>query len=385
MSNQKIGTRVIHGGQDVDTITGAVMPSISTSSTYAQESPGKHTGFEYSRSHNPTRFAYEKCVANIESGHHGYAFASGLAAISTVLELLNSGDHVLACDDVYGGTYRLFENVRRRSAGLDFTMMDFSDLKAVESAIKPTTKMIWIETPTNPMLKVIDLAGVVKIAKKNHLITVVDNTFASPILQRPLELGVDIVLHSATKYLGGHSDVVSGCVVVGENKEIAEKLTYLQNAVGAIAGPFDSYLVLRGMKTLAIRMKQHCENAQTLAEWLEKHPKVGKVIYPGLKSHPNHALATHQMSLYGGMISLAMKLNSKETCQFLERCEIFTIAESLGGVESLISMPALMTHASIPKEKREALGITDGFVRISVGIEDVEDLRADLEKALGRR
>ena len=382
---EQLGTRVIHAGQTPDPTTGAVMTPIYATSTYAQKSPGEHQGFEYSRSHNPTRFAYERCVADLESGQHGFAFASGLSAIATVLELLNPGDHVLAMDDLYGGTYRLFEDVRKRSAGLEFSFVDCTDKNSIEAALQPNTKMIWIETPSNPLLKIVDLQLIAGIAKKHGLITVADNTFATPLIQRPLELGFDIVVHSATKYLNGHSDVVSGIAVVGDNKALAEQLKYLQNAVGAIAGPFDSFLVLRGLKTLAVRMQRHCDNALELATWLQQHPKVDTVYYPGLDNHPQHPLAQRQMHSFGGMISVALKCNLAETKRMLERCKIFTLAESLGGVESLIEHPAIMTHASVPKEQRETLGITDGLIRLSVGIEDVNDLRQDLEQALDDR
>lgn len=377
-----LASRVIHAGNQVDPLTGAVSTPIYATSTYKQSSPGVHQGFEYSRSQNPTRFAYERCVANLESGTQGFAFASGLAAIATTLELLSPGDHVVVMDDVYGGTYRLFENVRQRSAGIQFSFVDFTDLKKVAAAITKKTKMIWVESPSNPLLKIVDLAAVAKLAKKNKLISVCDNTFATPILQRPLELGFDLVMHSATKYLNGHSDTVNGILIVGENKKIAEQLTYLQNAIGSIAAPFDSFLVLRGLKTLAIRMQRHCENAMALAQWLAKHPNVNRVIYPGLPNHPQHPLAQKQMSAFGGMISCELKYNLTQTKKMLARCQLFTLAESLGGVESLIEHPAIMTHASIPKNAREKLGITDGFIRLSVGIEDINDLQADLRDAL---
>ncbi|CAI8155689.1 MAG: Cystathionine beta-lyase [Pseudidiomarina mangrovi] len=378
----KFATRAIHGGQAPEPVTGAVMPPIVTSSTYIQESPGVHKGFEYSRSHNPTRFAWERAVANLESGKHGYAFASGMAATSTMMEVLNSGDHVIAMDDLYGGTFRLFDKVRGRSAGLQFSYVDLTDEAAVIAAIRPNTKMIWIETPSNPMLKLVDIAAMVRIAKQHGIITVVDNTFATPYNQRPLEMGVDMVMHSATKYLNGHSDMVGGIAVVGDNAELAEKMTFLQNAVGAIAGPFDSYLALRGVKTLALRMRHHNAAALEIAQWLDQHPAVEKVIYPGLPSHPQHELAKRQMSGFGGMISILLKGDLAKARRFLENIEIFALAESLGGVESLIEHPAIMTHASIPKENREKLGILDNFVRISVGIEDTNDLIAALDKAL---
>lgn len=377
-----LGTLAIHGGQSPDPSTGAVMPPIYATSTYAQRSPGEHQGFEYSRSHNPTRFAYERCVATLEGGTQGYAFASGLAATSTVLEMLDSGSHVIAMDDVYGGTYRLFERVRRRSAGLDFSWVDLSDAAAFEAAIRPNTRLVWIETPTNPLLKLVDIAQIAAIARKRGLIVAVDNTFSSPILQRPLELGAHLVMHSATKYLNGHSDMVGGMVVVGDDAEIAEKMTFLQNAVGGVQGPFDSFLALRGLKTLHLRMKAHCENAQALAEWLQSHPAIEKVIYPGLASHPQRELAKRQMDGPGGMISIFVKGGLEGARRMMERCHYFTIAESLGGVESLVNHPAIMTHASIPAERRAQLGVTDNLVRLSVGVEQVSDLRADLDRAL---
>lgn len=376
-----IATRAIHAGQEPDPLTGAVMTPIYATSTYAQSSPGKHKGYEYSRTHNPTRSAYENCVASLETGRRGFAFASGMAATATILELLSPGDHVVACDDLYGGTFRLFENVRKRSAGLEFSFVDFNHPEKVLEAIQPNTKLIWVETPTNPMLKLIDLEQIVSIAKKKGIFTVADNTFATPILQRPLELGVDLVMHSATKYLNGHSDMVGGMVVVGDNLELCEKIAYLQNAVGAIAGPFDSFLALRGLKTLAVRMERHCNNAEEIAKWLASHQKVEAVFYPGLASHPQHQLAKKQMKYFGGMISVALKANLSQTITFLENCQLFTLAESLGGVESLIEHPAIMTHASVPKDKREELGIRDSLIRLSVGIEAVQDLKADLENA----
>lgn len=379
---QNIETRVIHAGQYPDPSTGAVMTPIYATSTYAQKSPGEHQGFEYSRTHNPTRFAYERCVADLESGAAGFAFASGMAAIATIIELLQPGDHVIVCDDVYGGTYRLFEKVRQRSAGLQFSFVDMTDPTNIEKALRKETRMIWVETPTNPTLKLIDLRQVVVIAKKHQLLSVVDNTFATPILQRPLELGFDIVIHSATKYLGGHSDVISGVLVVGDRPDLVEQFAFLQNSIGGIASPFDSFLVLRGLKTLAVRMERHCANAAELAQWLEKHPKVARVIYPGLASHPQHALAQTQMKYGGGMISLELKADLKQTAQMLEHCHVFTLAESLGGVESLIEHPAIMTHASLPVGQREALGIKDNFLRLSVGIENIDDLKQDLDQAM---
>jgi cystathionine gamma-lyase len=376
-------TRTIHAGQSPDPTTGAIMPPISLSSTYVQESPGVHKGYEYSRTHNPTRFAYERCIADLENGTAGFAFASGMAATGTALELLDSGDHVIAMDDLYGGTYRLFERVRKRSAGLQFSFVDLSDLAALEAAIRPETKMIWIETPTNPLLKLVDLEAVTTLAKKHGILTVADNTFASPYIQRPLDLGADMVMHSATKYLGGHSDAVGGVLVVGNRPELAEKLAFLQNSVGAVQGPFDSFMLLRGLKTLALRMERHCANAAAVAEMLEAHPKVAKVYYPGLDSHPQKALAQRQMTGgFGGMVTAVLHGGLPAARRFLERVEIFSLAESLGGVESLIEHPGIMTHASIPPERRAKLGIDDGLVRLSVGIEDCADLIADLEQAL---
>ena len=380
--HHKIGTRAIHAGQSPDPSTGAVMTPIYATSTYVQKSPGVHQGYEYSRSHNPTRFAYERCVASLESGTNGYAFASGLAATATVLDSLDAGSHVVCMDDVYGGTYRLFENVRRRSANLDFTFVDLNDMAALEAAVKPNTRLIWCETPTNPLLKIVDIARLAEFARKRSIRLAVDNTFSSPILQRPLELGAHLVMHSATKYLNGHSDIVGGMLVVGDDKELAEQMTYLQNAVGGVQGPFDSFLALRGLKTLHLRMKAHCENAGELAAWLEKHPAIEKVLYPGLSSHPQHALAKTQMDGFGGMISIFLKGGLQSARRFMERTELFACAESLGGVESLVNHPAIMTHASIPADRRAALGVTDNLVRLSVGVEDVEDLRNELTEAL---
>ena len=376
-----LGTLAIHAGQSPDPSTGAVMPPIYATSTYAQSSPGVHRGFEYSRTHNPTRFAYERCVAGLEGGTRGFAFASGLAATSTLLELLDSGDHVIAMDDLYGGTYRLFEKVRRRSAGLDFSFVDLNDTAALKAALKPNTRMIWAETPTNPMLKLVDLAKVAAFAKKHGLMLVVDNTFCSPMVQRPLEYGADLVLHSATKYINGHSDMVGGIVVAG-NEELAGQMAFLQNSVGAVAGPFDAFLAMRGLKTLHLRMKAHCASALELAQWLEKHPAVERVIYPGLKSHPQHALAKRQMHGFGGIVTIEVKGGLRKARRMLERCELFALAESLGGVESLIEHPAIMTHASVPAANRKRLGISDGLVRLSVGVEDVADLKAELARAL---
>jgi len=377
-----LGTRAIHAGQHPDPSTGAIMTPIYATSTYVQSSPGVHQGYEYSRTQNPTRMAYERCVADLEGGTRGYAFASGLAAASTVLDLLDSGSHVIAMNDLYGGSYRLFERVRRRSAGLDFTFLDLNDQAALKAALKPNTRMIWAETPTNPMLTLVDLAKVGAFAKKHGLIFVVDNTFCSPMLQRPLEYGAHLVLHSATKYLNGHSDMVGGIVVAGDDKELAEQMAFLHNSVGAIAGPFDAFLAMRGLKTLHLRMRAHCASAQELAGWLEKHPAVERVIYPGLKSHRQHALAKKQMDGPGGIISVEVKGGLRKARRVLERCHLFALAESLGGVESLIEHPAIMTHASIPPANRKQLGISDGLIRLSVGVEDVSDLRAELESAL---
>ena len=377
-----LGTRAIHAGQSPDPSTGAIMVPIYATSTYVQKSPGVHQGYEYSRTQNPTRMAYERCVAELEGGRQGYAFASGLAAASTVLDLLDSGSHVIAMDDLYGGTYRLFERVRRRSAGLDFSFVDLNDSAALKAALKPNTRMIWAETPTNPMLKLVDLAKIGAFARKHGLIFVVDNTFCSPMLQRPLEHGADLVLHSATKYLNGHSDMVGGIVIAGENAELAEQMAFLQNSVGAVAGPFDSFLAMRGLKTLHLRMRAHCESAMILAQWLDKHPAVERVIYPGLKSHPQHALAKRQMDGFGGIISIEVKGGLRKARRMLERCKLFALAESLGGVESLIEHPAIMTHASVPPANRKKLGISDGLIRLSVGVEDVADLASELEAAL---
>jgi cystathionine gamma-lyase len=381
-SSLRFGTRCIHAGQSPDPSTGAVMPPIYTTSTYAQSSPGVHKGYDYSRTANPTRGAYERCIADLEGGVRGFGFASGMAATSTLLELLDSGSHIVAMEDLYGGTFRLFERVRKRSAALDITFADLADHSALEAAVRPTTKMIWIETPTNPTLRLVDIARVSEFARKRNILTVVDNTFASPWVQRPIELGADVVMHSATKYLNGHSDIVGG-VAVAANDELADKIGFLQNAVGAISGPFDSFLALRGLKTLALRMRQSSENALAIAGWLEKHPRVAKVLYPGLASHPQHQLARRQMQNgFSGIVTFFVKGGLGEARHFLERCRLFTIAESLGGVESLVDHPGLMTHASIPPDKRRELGIDDSLIRLSVGIEDSEDLLADLEQAL---
>ena len=375
-------TRAIHAGQAPDPTTGAIMTPIYATSTYVQDSPGVHKGFNYSRSTNPTRQAFEACVADLEGGHAGFAFASGLAAIGTVLELLDAGDQVVAMDDLYGGTYRLFESVRRRSAGLDFSFTDLSRPEAVEAALGPKTKMIWVETPTNPLLKLVDLAAVANLARSRDIIAVCDNTFASPWSQRPLEHGFDIVVHSVTKYLNGHSDMVGGMAVAREDGDVAERLKFLHNAVGSVAGPFDSFLALRGLKTLALRMERHSTNAQAVAEFLEGHPKVEGVLYPGLVSHPQHALAQRQMDGFGGMVTAALKGGLDEAKRFLDGCQLFALADSLGGVESLIEHPAIMTHASVPAPRRAELGIGDNLIRLSVGVEDVGDLIAELDNAL---
>ena len=376
-------TRAIHAGQKPDPATGAIMTPIYATSTYVQDAPGVHKGFEYSRSHNPTRFALEDCIADLENGLAGFAFASGLAAISSILELLDSGDHVIAMDDIYGGTYRLFENVRRRSSGLSFSFVDLSNLSKLEASVTSKTKMIWIESPSNPLLKMVDLKAVANFAKSKNIITVCDNTFCSPWVQRPLDHGVDIVMHSTTKYLNGHSDVIGGVAVVAKSQtNLREQLSFLQNAVGAVAGPFDSYLVLRSLKTLPIRMERHCENAKKVAEFLDTHKKVNRVFYPGLTSHPQHDLALRQMDAFGGMVTAVLNGGLSETEEFLKRCKIFALAESLGGVESLIEHPAIMTHASVPPDVRESLGITDTLVRLSIGIEDAGDLIEELDYAL---
>jgi cystathionine gamma-lyase len=382
-TKQGFETRAIHAGQEPDPTTGAIMTPIYTSSTYVQESPGVHKGYDYSRSVNPTRKALEACIADLEGSSYGFAFASGMSASATVLELLSSGDHVIAMDDLYGGTYRLFENVRKRSAGLDFTFCDLSDSETLQSSITDKTKMIWIETPTNPLLKIADLEVIAKFAKDNNLISVCDNTFCSPFVQNPLDFGFDIVVHSATKYLNGHSDLIGGVVVCSDRQEqLAGELLYLQNAVGSIMNPFDSFLLLRSLKTLPVRMERHCSNAMQIATYLESHESIEKVIYPGLKSHPQHDIAKKQMREFGGMISVVLKGGLDSAKTFLERTELFSLAESLGGVESLIEHPAIMTHASIPPEVREEIGISDGLVRLSVGIEAIEDLIEDIEGAL---
>ena len=383
-SHNRLGfaTRAIHVGQPPDPATGAVITPIYATSTFVQQSPGVHQGFDYSRSGNPTRLAFERCVADLEGGTRGFAFASGMAASATVLELVDSGAHVVAMDDLYGGSRRLFERVRARSAGLEFSFVDLSDIDTLEAALRPETRMVWVETPTNPLLRLVDLEAVAAVCRARGVISVCDNTFASPWVQRPLECGFDVVLHSVTKYLNGHSDVIAG-VCVTRDDALGERLAFLHNAIGGVLGPFDAFLATRGLKTLALRMQRHCENAQALAEFLERHPKVERVIYPGLASHPQHALARRQMRGAGGMIGLLLDGDLGTTRRFLERCRIFTLAESLGGVESLVEHPGIMTHASISAGIRAALGIGDNLVRLSVGVEDIDDLRADLDTALG--
>ena len=375
------GTRVIHAGQAPDPSTGAIMPPIYATSTYVQQSPGVHQGYEYSRTHNPTRQAYERSIADLESGTQGFAFASGMAAIATILELLDAGSHVIAMDDLYGGTRRLFEGVRRRSAGLDFSFVDMTDPAAVSRELRDNTAMIWIESPSNPLLKIVDFEAIVEVTAGRGLLRVADNTFASPYLQRPLELGCDIVMHSATKFINGHSDMVGGLAVTNDDA-LGEKLAYLQNSIGGVAGPFDSFLGLRGIKTLDVRMQRHCDNAARIAAWLEGHPRVSRVLYPGLESHPQHELAKRQMSGFGGIVTFFIEGGLAEARSFLERCRVFALAESLGGVESLVDHPAIMTHASVPEERRRELGISDSLIRLSVGIEDADDLITDLEQAL---
>ena len=376
-----IATRVIHAGQSPDPSTGAIMTPIYATSTYVQQSPGVHKGYDYSRSINPTRSAYERCVADLESGTRGWAFASGLAAMATALDALDSGSHIVVSDDLYGGTFRLFERVRRRSANLDFTFIDMTDAQNLERAMRPNTRMVWIETPSNPLLKLIDLEAVAKIARGHNAISVSDNTFATPWGQRPIEFGFDMVVHSATKYLNGHSDMVGGVIVVGDDKDLGDRIAFLQNAVGAIAGPFDSFLALRGLKTLALRMERHSENALEIARFLASEPKIASISYPGLKEHPQHELAKRQMRGFGGMITIVLDSDLAGTRRFLENTHLFSLAESLGGVESLINHPALMTHGAIPAEQRAALGIGDSLVRLSVGVEEVNDLIEDLQAA----
>lgn len=378
---KKFATRTIHAGQEPDPTTGAIMPPIYATSTYVQESPGVHKGYEYSRTQNPTRMAYERCIADLESGSQGFAFASGMAATGTLLELVDSGSHILAMDDLYGGTRRLFSGVRERSAGLDFSYADLSDLDAAAAAIRDDTAMVWIESPTNPLLKLVDLKAIAALAKKSGAMVVVDNTFATPYLQRPLELGADIVMHSATKFINGHSDMVGGIVAVNDDA-LAERLAYLQNSIGSVAGPFDSFLALRGVKTLDVRMERHCSSAMKIAEWLENDSRVESVSYPGLESHPQHELAMKQMPGFGGIVTFFIKGGLDNARSFLEKCQVFSLAESLGGVESLVDHPAIMTHASVPAEERAKLGISDALIRLSVGIEAIDDLLADLDQAL---
>jgi len=382
-SAQRFATRVIHGGQRPDPQTGAVMPPIYATSTYVQSSPGVHQGFDYARTRNPTRDALQASLANLEGGSAAFAFASGMAASATLLELLDAGSHIIAMHDLYGGSYRLFENVRRRSAGHQVSFLDLSDSAALESAIRPQTRLLWVETPTNPLLKLVDLTAVARIAHQHGLLAVCDNTFATPFIQRPLEHGFDIVLHSTTKYLNGHSDAIGGAAIVRAGSDLAERIAYLQNAVGGVPGPFDSFLTLRGIKTLALRMERHCANALAIARFLEQHPAIEAVRYPGLASHPQHALARRQMSGgFGGIVTAVLRGGLAASRRALERCRVFALAESLGGVESLIEHPAMMTHASLPAQVRASLGISDGLIRLSVGVEDVEDLIADLRDAL---
>lgn len=380
--NHAFSTRCIHGGQSPDPTTGAVNVPIYATSTYAQTAPGEHKGYVYARGHNPTRHAFERAIADLEEGTAGYAFGSGLAAMDAILDLLPVGAHMIASDDLYGGSYRLFERVRKGTTGLNVSYVDMSNVANITAALRSETKMVWIETPTNPLLKLADIAAVVDIAKKNKLISVIDNTFATPWVQRPITMGVDIVIHSATKYIGGHSDIIGGVAVVGDNQDLSDRLKFIQNATGGILGPFDSFLALRGVKTLDVRMERHCKSALKIAEWLSAHKKIEKVYYPGLTSHPQHALAKKQMNGFGGMVTAVMKGSLEDSRRMLSACKVFTLAESLGGVESLIEHPAIMTHASVPKEQREALGISDGLIRLSVGIEHVDDLIADLDSAL---
>lgn len=375
-------TRCIHAGQTPDPTTGAVMMPIYATSTFAQESPGVHKGFEYARSQNPTRMAFERCIADLEGGTAAFAFSSGLAASAAVLDMLEQSSHIVASDDLYGGTRRLFEKVRKQSAGLDISYVDLGNPDAVKAALRPNTRLVWVETPTNPLLKLADLEAIAQVTRGHGTLLVADNTFASPWVQRPLEFGFDIIVHSTTKYLNGHSDMVGGVVVVGQNQEVREKIAFLQNAIGSISGPFDSFLALRGLKTLSLRMERHCTSALKIAEFLETHSQIDGVIYPGLASHPQHDLAKRQMRGFGGIITARIKGGLNVATRFLERCQLFTLAESLGGVESLIEHPAIMTHASVPPHVRAELGIDDGLVRLSVGIEDADDLIQDLRSAL---
>jgi len=380
----RFGTRVIHGGQRPDPLTGAVMPPIYATSTYVQSSPGVHKGYDYSRTRNPTRDALQAAMANLESGAAGFTFATGMAATATVLELLDTGSHIIAMHDLYGGTYRILENVRKRSAGHSVSFVDLTHPAALEEAIRPNTRLVWVETPTNPLLKLVDLKAVAEIARRRGLLSVCDNTFATPFIQRPLEHGFDIVVHSTTKYLNGHSDALGGAAVVRADQTLLDKVKYLQNALGSVSGPFDSFLTLRGIKTLALRMERHCSNALTIARFLESHPRVERVHYPGLESHPQHQLAKRQMQgRYGGIVTAVLRGTLEESKKMLERCKLFSLAESLGGVESLIEHPALMTHASLPAPMRASLGIGDTLIRLSVGVEDVDDLIGELKHALG--
>ena len=382
-TGQRFATRVIHGGQRPDPLTGAVMPPIYATSTYVQSSPGVHQGFEYSRTRNPTRDALQAALANLEGGAAAFAFASGMAASATLLELLDAGSHIIAMHDLYGGSYRLLENVRRRSAGHSVSFVDLAQPQALEAALRPETRLVWVETPTNPLLKLVDLAAVAGSAHQRGLLAVCDNTFATPFIQRPLEHGFDVVVHSTTKYLNGHSDAIGGAAIVREGSDLTERLAYLQNALGGVPGPFDSFLTLRGIKTLALRMERHCANALAIAQFLEKHPQVERVYYPGLPSHPQHALARRQMQGgFGGIVTAVLRGGLPAARRMLERCQLFALAESLGGVESLIEHPGIMTHSSLPPAVREALGISDGLIRLSVGVEDVEDLIAELRAAL---
>jgi cystathionine gamma-lyase len=386
MSDKTSGfaTRVIHGGQQPDPLTGAVMTPIYATSTYVQSSPGVHKGYDYTRTRNPTRDALQAAMANLEGGAAAFTFASGMAATATVLEMLDAGSHIIAMHDLYGGSYRILENVRKRSAGHDVSFVDLANLEALERAIRPTTRLVWVETPTNPLLKLVDLRAVADVAQRRGLMTVCDNTFATPYVQRPLESGIDIVVHSTTKYLNGHSDALGGAAVVRADQSLQDRLKYLQNALGSVSSPFDSFLTLRGIKTLAVRMERHCANALAIARFLESHPKVERVHYPGLESHPQHALAKRQMAgRYGGIVTAALRGGLEDTRRVLEKCHLFSLAESLGGVESLIEHPALMTHASLPAAMRASLGISDSLIRLSVGIEDVDDLIAELDTALG--
>ena len=377
----KLATRVIHGGVEPDPLTGAVMTPIYATSTYAQERPGCFKGYEYSRTGNPTRHAFESAMTSIEDGHSAYAFGSGMAAIATCLELLDSGDHIIAMDDLYGGTHRLFKQVRTRSSGLQFSFVDFTNLDAIAAAVTPDTKMLWVESPSNPMLKVVDLAAIAEFAHKHNLIAVCDNTFATPIIQQPLTLGFDIVTHSVTKYISGHSDCVAGVVVVNSDV-LAEKMAYLQNSVGAILGPFDSYLALRGLKTLNIRMQRHSDNAMKIVQWLQQQNSIDTIYYPGLETHTSFPVAKQQMKLFGGMISFCLNANYQQTIDIISSTKLITLAESLGGVESLIEHPASMTHASVDADIRQSLGISDSLIRLSVGIEDPADLIDDLQQAI---